>query len=94
MYYFYRNNFIADFFISFINSYRLCSFLYCLFKKINLEIKCFYKSLKIVVYVFFRVVREENVYSRMKEVVRWYLLGFYKKLRLVNRKELLNFILY
>ena len=28
---------------------------------------------------FFRAAREENAYSRMKEVVRWYLSGFYKK---------------
>lgn len=29
--------------------------------------------------VHFRAAREENAYSRMKEVVRWYLSGFYKK---------------
>ena len=28
---------------------------------------------------FCRAAREENAYSRMKEVVRWYLSGFYKK---------------
>ena len=89
-----RNNSIADSPTSPINSHRLCSFLHCLFKKINSEIKRFFKSLKIAVHVFFRAAREENAYSRMKEVVRWYLSGFYKKPKVSEQKGIIKFILH
>ena len=45
-------------------------------------------------HVFFRAAREENAYSRMKEVVRWYLSGFYKKPKVSEQKGIIKFILH
>lgn len=55
---------------------------------------CFFldKFLDYYYYVdfFFEVVFEENFYFCLKKVVKWYLLGFYKKLK--GLKKFYNFI--
>lgn len=44
--------------------------------KCTMWVVCF---VYIMLFLFCRAAREEDAYSRMKEVVRWYLSGFYKK---------------
>lgn len=43
------------------------------------HINCHFIDLMIFLFILFRAAKEECAYARMKEVVRWYLSGFYKK---------------